>query len=155
MTSWDQIRDWSWTGDTGDKRTVQTQHKCISKRSGACGPSRVSHLLSNARAWAGWHTMHRLQSQKWSLSLGLLWRPGCFLWSTWELEFDPAARSCPWLPGLLCLETLGWWKQITDNQISAFALKACWNWINADWARKVGISLCDFVNWRQSSSAFE
>lgn len=76
----------------------------------ACKPVET-YLLSNARGWAGWRTMLRLQIQRWSLSLDLLWRPGCFLWSTWEPEFDPADHSCPWLPGLLCLETLDWWKQ--------------------------------------------
>lgn len=75
----------------------------------ACKPVET-YLLSNARGWAGWRTMLRLQIQRWSLSLDLLWRPGCFLWSTWEPEFDPADHSCPWLPGLLCLETLDWWK---------------------------------------------
>lgn len=99
----------------------------------SCVPvSEHTYLLSNARAWAGWRTMLRRPSQKWSLSSGLLWRPGCFLWSTWELEFDPAGRSCPWLPGLLCLETLGWWKQTKDNQISAFPLKGFWHWFNVE-----------------------
>lgn len=82
-----------------------------------CMPvSEQTYLLSNARGWVGWRTMLRRQSQKWSLSSGLLWRLGCFLWSTWEPEFDPAGRSCPWRPGLLCLETLDWWKQTGEKK---------------------------------------
>lgn len=78
--------------------------------------SEHTYLLSNARAWAGWRRMLRRQSQKWSLVLGLLWRPGCFLWSTWEPEFDPGGHSCPWLPGLLCLEILDWWERTGEEK---------------------------------------
>lgn len=82
------------------------------------------YLLSNVRGLAGWHTMLLHQSQKWSLALGLLWRPGCFLWSTWEPEFDPAVHSCPWLPGLLCLETLYWWKHTREKRSILYFQKA-------------------------------
>lgn len=82
--------------------------------------SQHTYLLSNAREWAGWRRMLRRQSQKWSLVLGLLWRPGCFLWSTWEPGFDPGGHSCPWLPGLLCLEILDWWKRTGDKKNNKF-----------------------------------
>lgn len=105
-----------------------------------CVPvSKYTYLLSNVRGWAGWRMMLRRQSQKWSLSLGLLWRPGCFLWSTWEPEFDPAGRSCPWLPDLLCLETLDWWKQTQDKQISTLLQEGFGHWFKPDWEFKTSV----------------
>lgn len=117
-----------------------------------CMPvSKQTYLLSNVRGWAGWRMMLRRQSQKWSPSLGLLWRPGCFLWSTWEPEFDPAGRSCPWLPDLLCLETLDWWKQTREKQISTLLPKAFWHWFNLDRVQNIVIFCTHDVKCRVHS----
>lgn len=61
---------------------------------------------SGGRGWGGSHRWHRLPSQRWWFSQGLLQSGQCFHWASAGPGSGPAGHSSPSQTGPLCSETL-------------------------------------------------